>query len=90
MKGAGSWYTGLWTVDTKLRKSGKRFERKTEECYNTKAMNTSIDGRVINSDVNGSANIGRKVIKDEDVIFRLDRSVAATPVRVNPLKVACV
>ena len=44
------------------------------------------DGRVINADVNGSANIGRKVIRDEDVILRLDRSVAATPVRVNPLK----
>jgi len=50
----------------------------------------SADGRVINSDVNGSANIGRKVIKDDDVLFRLDRSVAATPVRVNPLKFFCV
>lgn len=48
------------------------------------------DGRVLNADVNGSANIGRKVIRDEDVILRLDRSVAATPVRVNPLKVCCV
>jgi putative transposase len=50
----------------------------------------SADGRVINADVNGSANIGRKVIRDEDVILRLDRSVAATPVRVNPLKFFCV
>jgi len=50
----------------------------------------SADGRVINADVNGSANIGRKVIRDEDVILQLDRSVAATPVRVNPLKVFCV
>lgn len=48
------------------------------------------DGRIINADVNGSGNIGRKVIRDEDVILRLDRSVAATPVRINPLKVACV
>jgi IS605 OrfB family transposase len=48
------------------------------------------DGRILNADVNGSANIGRKVIRNEDVILRLDRSVAATPVRVNPLKVCCV
>jgi predicted site-specific integrase-resolvase len=43
-----------------------------------------------NNGVNESANIGRKVIRDEDVILRLDRSVAATPVRANPLKIACV
>jgi putative transposase len=48
------------------------------------------DGRVINADVNGSANIGRKVIRDEEIILRLDRSVAATPERVNPLKFFCV
>ena len=50
----------------------------------------SADGREINADVNGSANIGRKVIRDEEMILRLDRSVAATPVRVNPLKFFCV
>ena len=61
--------------------SGRRVKR---------GLYRSADGRVINADVNGSANIGRKVIRDEDVILRLDRSVAATPVRVNPLKVFCV
>lgn len=44
------------------------------------------DGRVLNADVNGSANIGRKVIRDEDVILRLDKSLAARPVRINPLR----
>ncbi len=48
------------------------------------------DGRIINADVNGSGNIGRKVIRDSEIIARLDRSVAATPVRVNPLKFFCV
>jgi len=33
-----------------------------------------------------SANIGRKVIRNEDVILRLDKSLAARPVRVNPLR----
>ena len=46
----------------------------------------ATSGRVINADVNGSANIGRKVIRDEDVILRLDKSLAARPVRINPLK----
>jgi len=40
----------------------------------------------LNADVNGSANIGRKVIRDEDLIFRLDRSLAARPLAINPLK----
>jgi transposase len=44
------------------------------------------DGSSINADVNGSANIGRKVINDVDFLNRVDRSLAARPVRVNPLK----
>jgi putative transposase len=44
------------------------------------------DGRLLNADVNGSANIGRKVIRNSDVIARLDRSLAARPVVINPLK----
>lgn len=32
------------------------------------------DGRIINADVNGSGNIGRKVIRDEDVILCLNLS----------------
>jgi hypothetical protein len=46
----------------------------------------AADGRKINSDINGSANIGRKVIRDNDIIVELDRSVAATPVLINPLR----
>jgi len=43
-------------------------------------------GTVLNADVNGSANIGRKVIQDEEFLLRLDRSLAARPVIVNPLR----
>jgi excisionase family DNA binding protein len=40
------------------------------------------------ADVNGSANIGRKVFRDDDgFIVGLDRSVAATPERIDALKV---
>lgn len=42
-----------------------------------------------NADVNGSLNIGRKVI-GEALYGIVNRSVAATPVRVNPLKAFCV
>lgn len=41
----------------------------------------------IHADVNGSLNIGRKVIGDKVYTFP-DRSIAAMPVRVNPLKVS--
>lgn len=44
------------------------------------------DGSRLNADVNGSANIGRKVINDVDYLNRVDRSLAARPVRINPLK----
>ena len=55
---------------------------------------TASDGFQLNSDVNGSLNIGRKIIgqgPDHQVIegshlARVDRSVAATLVAVNPLK----
>jgi putative transposase len=43
------------------------------------------DGFAVNADVNASMNIGRKVIPEFSGIG--DRSVAATPVTVNPLKV---
>jgi len=42
------------------------------------------DGFAVNADVNGSLNIGRKVIGESERIA--DRSLAARPVRVNPLK----
>jgi IS605 OrfB family transposase len=42
------------------------------------------DGYAVNADVNGSLNIGRKVIGESERIA--DRSLAARPVCVNPLK----
>lgn len=57
--------------------SGKRVKR---------GLYRAGDGRLLNADVNGSANIGRKVIGDSDILARLDRSLAARPVVVNPLK----
>lgn len=57
--------------------SGKRVKR---------GLYRAANGQIINADVNGSANIGRKVIKESDIIAGLDRSVAETPVRINPLK----
>lgn len=52
----------------------------------TRGRYRSKDGTIINADVNGSANIGRKVIQDKDFILQLSRSLGARPVRVNPLK----
>jgi putative transposase len=46
--------------------------------------------RPIHADVNGSLNIGRKVIGDKIYETFPDRSIAAMPVRVNPLKAFCV
>ena len=53
--------------------SGKRIKR---GLYKTK------DGFIVNADVNGSLNIGRKVIHN----YRVDRSLVARPVKVNPLR----
>ena len=57
--------------------SGKRVKR---------GLYRSADGRLLNADCNGSANIGRKVIQNIEFLDRLDRSLAARPVRINPLK----
>lgn len=57
--------------------SGKRVKR---------GLYRTADGRLLNADVNGSANIGRKVIGNEDTILRLDRSLAARPLAINPLR----
>lgn len=66
--------------------SGRRVKR---------GLYCSGDGRLINADVNGSGNIGRKVLErenvignEEDVLFRLDRSLAARPVVINPLRLS--
>jgi putative transposase len=53
--------------------SGKRVKR---GLYKTK------DGFLLNADINGSLNIGRKVIHD----YLVDRSLVARPLKVNPLK----
>ena len=57
--------------------SGKRVKR---------GLYRAADGRLLNADINGSANIGRKVIGNEDIILRLDRSLAARPLAINPLR----
>ena len=44
------------------------------------------NSNALNADVNASLNIGRKVIGDT-LIERVNRSVAATPERVNPLRI---
>lgn len=62
--------------DPKIEFSGKRKHR---GLYVTK------DNFALNADVNGSMNIGRKVFPE--FLGIRDRSVAATPVVVNPLKV---
>jgi putative transposase len=61
--------------------SGRRVKR---------GLYRSADGRVVNADVNGSCNIGRKVIQNSEFLGRLDKSLAARPVRINPLKTRCV
>ncbi len=57
--------------------SGRRVKR---------GLYRAANGRLLNADVNGSANIGRKVIQNEEVIQGLDRSLAARPVQINPLR----
>jgi transposase len=63
-------------TDSVQQFSGKR---KSRGLYITK------DGFALNADVNGSMNIGRKVIPEFEGIR--DRSLAARPVVINPLKV---
>jgi putative transposase len=49
-----------------------------------RGLYVSKDGFAVNADVNGSLNIGRKVIPEFSGIG--DRSLAARPVVINPLK----
>jgi transposase len=51
---------------------------------NMRRLYVARDGFAVNADINASLNIGRKVIPEFLGIG--DRSVAATPVIVNPLK----
>ena len=62
--------------DEKTEFSGKR---KCRGLYLTK------DGFALNADINGSMNIGRKVIPE--FLGIRDRSLAARPVVINPLKI---
>ena len=58
--------------------SGKRVHR---------GLYRASDGRLLNADVNGSANIGMKVNRDGEFLARLDRSLAARPERIDALSV---
>jgi IS605 OrfB family transposase len=70
----------VWSKDrVKPIFSGKRIRR---------GLYRSKNGTLLNADINGSANIGRKIIQNEEILLRLDRSLAARPVVINPLK-AC-
>jgi putative transposase len=60
---------------TNLEFSGKRIKR---------GLYQSKEGILLNADCNGSANIGRKIFPNMNNEW--DRSVAATPVIVNPLR----
>lgn len=57
--------------------SGKRVKR---------GLYRTAGGQLVNADANGACNIGRKVIQNEQVLLRLDRSLAARPVKINPLE----
>jgi putative transposase len=49
----------------------------------------SSDKYALNADVNGSLNIGRKVVPEFSLGIG-DRSLAARPVRIDPTKIRCV
>ena len=51
-----------------------------------RGLYVSKDGFAVNADVNGSLNIGRKVIPEFYESRIVDRSLAARPVVINPLK----
>ena len=48
-------------------------------------MYITKNGIMINADVNGAANIGRKVIQNEEYFRRLDSRLAVRPLKINPL-----
>jgi len=72
------------------------FFDKEEMCHKEKypgkrqfrGLFVGTDGFAVNADVNGSLNIGRKVIDKCSLTASIvDRSVAATPMMINPLKI---
>ena len=54
-----------------------------------RGLYVSKEGFALNADVNGSLNIGRKVVPEFSLGIG-DRSLAARPVRIDPTKVRCV
>ena len=69
----------VWKKGQKHEFSGTRVKR---------GLYRSAFGTLLNADANGSANIGRKVFPNGSFGAEWDRSVAATPVVVNPLRQA--
>ena len=69
----------IWT-------KGKKNEQSFSGIRVKRGLYRSDEGTLLNADVNGSANIGRKVFPEGVFNASWDRSVAATPVVVNPLR----
>ena len=65
---------------------GKKNEQSFSGTRVKRGLYRSDEGTLLNADANGSANIGRKVFPESAFGAQWDRSVAATPVVVNPLR----
>jgi IS605 OrfB family transposase len=65
---------------------GKKNEQSFSGTRVKRGLYRSAEGTLLNADANGSANIGRKVFPESAFGAQWDRSVAATPVVVNPLR----
>jgi len=65
---------------------GKKNEQSFSGTRVKRGLYRSAEGTLLNADANGSANIGRKVFPNGSFGAEWDRSVAATPVVVNPLR----
>ena len=70
-------------------KKGQKNEQSFSGTRIKRGLYRSAEGTLLNADANGSANIGRKVFPDTAFGCEWDRSVAATPVVVNPLRHSC-
>ncbi len=67
-------------------KKGQKNEQSFSGTRVKRGLYRSAEGTLLNADANGSANIGRKVFPNGSFGAEWDRSVAATPVVVNPLR----
>jgi putative transposase len=74
--------------DIPVWEKGKKNEQSFSGSRVKRGLYRSASGALLNADANGSANIGRKVFPDTAFGCEWDRSVAATPVVVNPLRQA--